>query len=415
MSLFWFTLTAGAHDPLLDLPEPTSVPEAWNVITQSMANIDECLQTRQLREVAFHVANCSPAIRVLQADVKGNRARVEQLEALYYSGDAIITATREKEDALPRARAAYDAHRQAVQAVAALYKPEIVNAPVYVCVHHPLERSIDPATPCPKCSMKLIPRRIPASMTYERPGEPTMKLEARADRPLEIGKPATVTLNLARARDGSPVTPKDLLVMHTQRIHLLIVDASLDDYHHEHPKPMEDLPGVYVFTFTPKKPGPYRIFADVVPVPTSRQEYAVADLPSETDGEPVGDKRSRLTGEGAGLRFSLTFDVNAAEVRAARPIPGTLTISGPDGKPFNQLQPVMGAFAHLVAFSEDRKTVLHVHPEGPEIKEPDARGGPHLKFKLYAPKPGFYRLYAQVQVEGAQVFIPFNLRILPAN
>jgi hypothetical protein len=416
LSLFlvFFARAAIAHDPLLDLPAPTSVPEAWNVITQSVANIDECLETRQLKEVSFHVANCSPAIRVLQADVKGDRARVEQLEALYYSGDAIITATREKEDAIPRARAAYEAHRQSVRAVAALYKPDVVNAAVYVCVHHPLERSVDPATPCAKCSMKLIPRRIPASMTYERPGAPWMKLEARSDRPLEVGKAVTVTINLTRVKDGKPVTPRDLLVMHTERIHLLIVDASLDDYHHEHPKPMEGMAGVYAFTFTPRKPGPYRIFADVVPVITSRQEYVVADLPAETDGEPVGDKRSRLTGEGgAGLRFSLTFDVKATEVQSGRPIPGTLTVSGLDGKPFNQLQPVMGAFAHLVAYSEDRRTVLHVHPEGPEVKEAEARGGPILKFKLYAPQPGFYRLYAQVQVNGAQVFVPFNVRILP--
>ena len=60
-------LAARAHDPLLDLPPPMSVPEAWNVINASLANINTCLETNQFREVSYHVANCSPAIRLLQA------------------------------------------------------------------------------------------------------------------------------------------------------------------------------------------------------------------------------------------------------------------------------------------------------------------------------------------------------------
>jgi hypothetical protein len=411
--LVFLSPTALAHDPLLDLPEPTSVPEAWNVITQSLANVQTCLDTNQLREIAFHIANCSPAIRVLQAEAKtnGDKALVAQLESLYYSGDAVITATRERSEPLTKARAAFDPHRKAFDAVTARYEPKIVNAAVYVCPHHPLERSLDPAAKCPKCSMASIRRRLPASTTYEKPGEPSMNLAARADAPLESGKRVTVTLTLTR-KDGAPVAHKDLLVMHTQRIHLLIIDSGLADYHHEHPQPI-DTPGVYVFSFNPKRPGPYRIFADVVPVRTSRQEYVVADLPANTPGEPVADKQAKLASRVEDFMFLITFDEKVTDIRAARPISGTLTVTGADGKPFNRLQPVMGAFAHLVAFNEDRKTVLHIHPEGPEIQDAQARGGPALKFKLYAPQPGFYRLYAQVQIADRPVFAPFNLRILP--
>jgi hypothetical protein len=71
----------------------------------------------------------------------------------------------------------------------------------------------------------------------------------------------------------------------------------------------------------------------------------------------------------------------------------------------------MAAFAHLVAFNEDRKTVLHIHPEGPEPDKPEARGGPTLKFKLYAPTSGFYRLYAQTQIMDEPKFAPFNINV----
>jgi hypothetical protein len=58
----------------------------------------------------------------------------------------------------------------------------------------------------------------------------------------------------------------------------------------------------------------------------------------------------------------------------------------------------MAAFAHLVGFNEDGETVLHMHPIGPPILNQAERGGPALNFKLYATKPGFTRLFAQVQI-----------------
>jgi len=405
---------AAAHDPLNDLPAPTSVPEAWNVISASIDNIATCLQTGQLKEIAAHVSNCSPALRVLQADAKrrNDQALWDRLEALYYSGDAIITASRQKSDAAPQARGAYDAHRAAVTALARAYPADVVGAQVYVCPMHPLERSLDPATPCPKCSMKLIRRRIPASTTYERPGAPSMKLTATLDHPLKVGEKATVTVNLAKL-NGAPVAGGDLLTMHTQKIHLLIIDASLADYHHEHPTP-SDKPGEYTFAFVPNRPGPYRIFADVVPGETSVQEYVVTDLPADTRPEPVTDKVTSLAAEVDDYIFSLRFDADAGgKLHTNTPTIGRLTVAAPDGQPFKELEPVMGAFAHLVAFNEDGKTVLHIHPEGPELQNPAVRGGPLLTFKLYAPAAGFYRLYAQTQIAGRPRFARFSVTVEP--
>ena len=409
---------AHAHDPLNDLPAPTSAGEAWNVMTQSLANVERCLETNQFKEVATHVSNCSRALRLLQAEAqrRNDKPLSDGLESLYYSGDAIITATRSKDAPLGKARAALAAHQAAVKAVAARYPADVLAAQVYNCPMHPLELSLDPATPCPKCSMKLIRRRIPASTTYERPGEPSMKLTAAPDRPLHPGRPAAVTLTLAR-NDGTPVTRKDLLTMHTEKIHLLIVDRSLADYHHEHPTPT-DTPGQYTFSFTPKLPGPYRVFADLVPAETSVQEYVVADIPGGAPPQPIGDTQTRLTASVDGFTFTIRFDVPTSaptpagpDVPANQPVTGRLAVTTAGGQPFGQLEPVMGAFAHLVAFNEDRKTVLHIHPDGPEPQSPDQRGGPALSFKFYAPTPGFYRLYAQTQIGGRQVFAPFNVRV----
>ena len=266
-------LPARAHDPLGDLPKPISVQEAWDVITQSVRNIGRCIETNQHATVAVHVGNVSPALRVLQEDARRRKdeALFAKLEKLFAKGDAVIVATRVKDDPALKAQLAWEHYDAAVTDVAGAYDPKLVRGGVFVCVHHPLERTTDPTLPCTKCGMKGIRRRIPSSLTYEKPGAPSMKLAARPAAPLKVGEKAEVTITLTRARDGEPVTRRDLLVMHTEKIHLLIVDSSLTDYHHEHPRPA-DRPGEYTFSFTPRKPGPYRIFADVVPTEASQQE-----------------------------------------------------------------------------------------------------------------------------------------------
>jgi hypothetical protein len=65
-----------------------------------------------------------------------------------------------------------------------------------------------------------------------------------------------------------------------------------------------------------------------------------------------------------------------------------------------------------VGFHEDCKTVLHIHAKGAPVLNPNERGGPELEFRLYAPKPGFVRLFAQVQIGGVSRFAPFGIRIV---
>jgi hypothetical protein len=73
----------------------------------------------------------------------------------------------------------------------------------------------------------------------------------------------------------------------------------------------------------------------------------------------------------------------------------------------------MGAFAHLVGFNEDYKTVTHMHPKGPPVFDRAARGGPELEFQIYALRPGFVRFFAQVQIDGRSRFVPFGLQVAP--
>jgi hypothetical protein len=94
-------------------------------------------------------------------------------------------------------------------------------------------------------------------------------------------------------------------------------------------------------------------------------------------------------------------------------VAGTLRIMKADGTPVTELEPVMGAFSHLVAFHADGKTVLHIHPKTAHRLTDADRGGPELDFQFCAPKPGFFRLFVQVQIAGEQKFAPFGVIVKP--
>ena len=94
------------------------------------------------------------------------------------------------------------------------------------------------------------------------------------------------------------------------------------------------------------------------------------DIVAETAAMSVERRETRLTSEVDGFVFTMKF---ADKLLAGQPIDGELAVTAPDSRPFKELEPVMGAFAHLVAFHEDYKTVLHIHPQGQEPQTERAR------------------------------------------
>jgi hypothetical protein len=386
------------------------------VIHQCVGNVGTLIENNQLEEVAYQVADCSPAIRVLQSHVAEQsdpRSLKPELEGLYTIGGSVITGCREPIEGRAKAQRAYDAFLAAIDQAASHYDRKLTTAEVYICPMHPMERHLDPAARCGICAMALVRRRIAASSVYERPGEPSMKITAVTDHPLEVGRKTDVRIRIAR-NDGRPVLFDDLLVVHTQRIHLLIQDHSLGDYHHVHPTPTAT-PGEYGFTFTPRRPGSYRIWADVVPGWSSIQEYLITDMESQRSGGPIEDRETTRRATVDGLTYELTFFPPDKPLRVGKSVIGRISIKSADGAAFNQLEPIMGAFAHLVGFNEDGKTVVHIHPMGNEPTRAGDRGGPTLGFKFYPAAAGFTRLYCQVNIGGESKFAPFGVKVLPAE
>lgn len=277
----------------------------------------------------------------------------------------------------------------------------------YRCAMHP-EVVGNKGAICPKCGMPLSSLvRVSGDAGLVGMRRYTIKAQVETDAPLEVDQEVQAHLRLTSITTGQPVTLDDLREVHTRKIHLLLNDGSLIDYHHIHPTP-STIPGRYDFSFTPKMPGPYRVWADLQPVATDIQEFAMALILADSHAAPLQREPDRLTTSVNGLHYTLAFD---RPLKTGEPALGTLHVTRGDGNGFDQLEPVMGAFAHIVAFREDRTTALHIHPEIARPLAASDRGGPDLHFRFYAVKPGFYRLFVQVQRDGVQEFASFAVNV----
>lgn len=205
-------------------------------------------------------------------------------------------------------------------------------------------------------------------------------------------------------KQARPVNVSQFEVVHTQPVHLLIIEPGLSDYHHEHP--VQRAAGQYVFSMTPQTACSYRIWADVK-LKGSHQQYIPIDLSGVEECDTEYRTTISLESSSQGYDFKLELE---GEVNAGEAVMTHLTVSK-NGKPVDFLEPVMGAFAHMVGFYEDYESIAHIHPMGIEPTEETQRGGPELSFHIEPKKTGYLKLFAQVQIDGKQVFAPFSIEI----
>ncbi len=244
----------------------------------------------------------------------------------------------------------------------------------------------DPANPA---FIPVVAVRSPVSMRLA------------SDAPPASGRPLHVTLHL-QTFSGRPIAPEDLLVTHTKLLHVLVVDPSLRDYQHLHPAPGR-APGDWDFDCTPQRAGRYRVFADFTPAATGRGLYASAEftVPGTPDAPPADDN---WTYAADGLRFTLVPD---APIREREVVNLTLTVESADGRRPVPLEPVMGAYAHLVAFDQARSGFAHIHPQQVDLGQHPDPIRPQLAFKLQIPQAGRFVIWSEIKTGGRERFAPF--------
>jgi len=390
--------------------------DAWAMLFQMMARLHSAIAKGELALIDQEEPVASVAVSSLLAEMRlGPGPKNGELNVQWTTFVRNISALHEASDQNDVGRAAAlmekaDKEFEKLQATADsdILKAAHQRAERYCC---PMHRDVIGAKDelCPKCGMQLDQRLVilpPHLANQGSDGQHAVIASVTTQATLEPGHVANAALHLRRL-NGHPVGLGELIETHTRKIHLLIVDSSLTDYDHQHPEPT-DVPGDYTFHFTPHNPGPYYVWVDLRPLPVGLQEYDRIIVGGKSTLLPITDRRTKLSADEEGFHFQLAFGKSI--IRAGESVDASITITR-DGKGFDQLEPVMGAFAHLVGFNEDRETVLHMHPLAATASKVTDRGGPVLRFRFYATREGFTRLFAQVRINGRDVFAPFGLQI----
>ncbi|MGC6423987.1 MAG: hypothetical protein ACON4O_03255 [Lentimonas sp.] len=231
-----------------------------------------------------------------------------------------------------------------------------------------------------------------------------IEIELESD-PLQVGTINPVRLFLETS-GGMTMAPHELAITHTKKMHLMVIDPSLEDYHHLHPIPV-GLDGQYDFEFMPNKSGKYKVLAEVVPVMSRRQAIAIGSLEVTGDPErPTFEKSLESAVDGVYFRLR-----NFPETpKTGRDYSFSLDVTDENGEAV-ELETVMDAKGHLVAFDADGRGFAHMHPIDSIAAARGESAYDELSFLFNVPKPGWYRLFAQIQVNGRPVFGRFDVEV----
>lgn len=251
-----------------------------------------------------------------------------------------------------------------------------------------------------------------AAMVMAQPGDSGLVADAQMENPVIAGNRAGVMVKLRHSDDDGamPLFWDELEEQHESRIHLMIIDRALGDYHHEHPMRTET-EGEYAFMFDPRTSCSYKVWAQVF-FRGGKEKMVNFTLPGRDDcstAKPDTTTNNTVTVDG--YKFDLAM--STASLKNGADTMLTLTVSDKDGQPFEGLEPVMGAYAHLVGFYDDYESIAHIHPLGEEPTSDKDRGGPALQFHFRPDHAGFMKLYAQVRIGNRMVFAPFGVMIEP--
>jgi hypothetical protein len=223
----------------------------------------------------------------------------------------------------------------------------------------------------------------------------------RIEYPLEIshspelllpGKNATLTLRALNPLTNAAATQFE--IVHEKLVHLFVVSENLEFFAHIHPVLRSD--GSFTQEFCPPSGGMYRLLADFYPsgsVPqlavgtifvtgeTSKPHLAPALAPSSS-ANTTASLRLEPEQAIAGLETKLFFTFS----------------------PSTGMQLYLGAWAHMLAASEDLVDLLHLHPFL-------ADGRANMQFNIIFPRPGLYRIWTQIQRENTVNTVVFTIPV----
>ncbi len=191
--------------------------------------------------------------------------------------------------------------------------------------------------------------------------------------------------------------------VHEKTFHLFVVSRDLESFAHVHPTAQPD--GSFVLKH-PLPSGEYMLFADFLPTgatPQMLQRAILVGVRSRFSKGPAIENRDLTPGETVvdGMRVALKVEDFVAGKDACL----TFTLAdAKTGQPVTDLQPFLGAPAHMLMVRTDLTDAVHAHPE--EL----ATGGPKVSFHPLVPAEGDYKLWIQFRRAEREITASFVVR-----
>jgi len=229
-------------------------------------------------------------------------------------------------------------------------------------------------------------------------------MEVTSCSPIIRGQICQMSFRL-KDKDGKQLGEADLCETHTKKLHVMLTDKSLTDYHHIHPE-YNARTGLFSAEFTPRMQSSYSAWHDFTiqnGVHNGAHFVLKNELPAKQDYGIAATIKHSNQASAEGINIS---------IKANPPLgmdgDSMVQIKAVDDKQKPvKLEPILGAFAHLVGFSKDSEHFLHCHP----LEGNSAAG--ELNFHITPAQAGFNKFFLQIKTEGREVVIPFGQYIQP--
>lgn len=252
------------------------------------------------------------------------------------------------------------------------------------------------------CGLPFLPVATAMFLGGKKPIQSTQQAQAElvSASPIRPGEPATLALRLIDG-NGNPLSPDQLTTTFTEKLHTMVVDSSLTDYHHLHPT-YQPATGLFTCSFTPRLNGRYAAWQDFTPNGAQAAVHRRIDLPASPGSFDLPPKLLPSSQAHAG---NLAIAVNAdTPLTAGQDGILRVRVTDKEGRAVSALEPVMGAYGHLAGFSADGQHFIHSHPLT-ELGQPLVNG--ELAFHITPTQAGMTKFFLQLQQDGQQVILPF--------
>jgi hypothetical protein len=219
-------------------------------------------------------------------------------------------------------------------------------------------------------------------------------------------QPTTLRYLFTDTKSGNTVTAFSL--EHEKQMHLVAVSQDLSQFQHIHPEVEAD--GAWTVTTTFPEDANYVLFDEF-----SYNDQDVLDRRELTVGQASNTSASLSPDTSPKTEQGLTVSLSAPETITAGEDASFTAHVTHDGQPVTDLEPYLGAPAHVVIISADTRDFTHTHGMVSGMASmdstPPSSFGPDITFDNTFPHAGLYKIWVQFTYQGNVVTVPYVVEV----